>query len=224
MSRARGRILLFVTPVSAVAVVLLGVISGGVRPFESARVYSGPTQGITELALRVELGLRDRLVEVPVAGEAFSVVVVEGGQRVASARAQTDELGSAEIALRLPRPRDSALELWVEASGASRAPLARGLVLGNTKAFRAAAGRRGGFQRGGQSGDIELSVAPARGALVIAQGALADELVIRAQRSARALAGAQIKVELEGAEPAASELVTDSMGLARLTLRPREPQ
>ena len=75
MSRPRGRFLLFATPITAVGVVLLGVVVGGVRPFPSARVYSGPTQGITDLSLRVELGLRDRVVEVPIAGEAFDVVV-----------------------------------------------------------------------------------------------------------------------------------------------------
>src|SRR5262245_7554112 len=99
MSGLRGRFLLFGTPITAVLVVLLGVVSGGVRPFRSARVYSGPTQGITDLSLRVELGLRDRVVEVPVTGEPFNVTVMEGGQRVASARGRSDELGNAEVML-----------------------------------------------------------------------------------------------------------------------------
>jgi len=124
----------------------------------------------------------------------------------------------------LPRARDSALELWVEPIGPGAAPLARGLVLGSSSAFRSAATQRGGFQSGGQGGDIELSVAPARGVLVIAQGALSDELVVRARRDAQPLAAAHVKVTLEGAEPASTELVTDAAGLARLALRPREPQ
>jgi hypothetical protein len=216
--------LLFATPISAVAVVLLGVVSGGVRPIRSARVYSGPTQGITELSLRVELGLRDRVVEVPIINESFGVVVVEGGRRVASARGRTDELGSAEVRLRLPRPRDSALELWVEPVGPDLPPLARGLVLGTRAAFRAAATRRGGFQSGRRSGELELAVAPAHGALLIAQGALDDELLIQAQRAGAAVAEARIEAILEGAEPVASQLTTDASGLARLKLRPSAPQ
>jgi hypothetical protein len=224
MSRPRGRFLLFATPISAVAVVLLGVVSGGVRPIRSARVYSGPTQGITELRLRVELGLRDRIVEVPIAGEPLGVVVIEGGQHVASARGRTDELGSAEIELRLPRPRDGALELSVEPVGPGSAPLARGLVLGSTAAFRAAATRRGGFQSARASGDFELSVAPAHGALVIAQGALDDEIVLRAQRGGLPVVGAKIKLTLEGAEPTESHATTDAMGLSRVKVRPGAPQ
>jgi hypothetical protein len=221
-SRSRGRFLLFVAPLSAVLVVLLGVVSGGERPFRSARVYSGPTQGQLELSLRVELGERNRVIEVPVVDTPFNVVVVEGGQRVASARGRTGALGSAEVLVRLPRPRDSALELWVEPLGQTGTTLARGLVLGSTAAFRAAAGRRGGFQRGRHGGDIELSLAPAHGVLVTAQGALDDELLLRAQRAGAALANARISVKLEGGEPAESQLRTDERGLARLRVRPSE--
>ena len=222
-SRSRGRFLLFVAPLSAVLVVLLGVVSGGERPVRSARVYSGPTQGQTELSLRVELGERNRVIEVPVADTAFVLAVVEGGKRVGSARGKTDALGSAEIIVHLPRPRDSALEMWVEAAGRERTSLARGLVLGSTQAFRAAATRRGGFQSGRNGGDIELGVAPAHGVLVTAQGALDDELVIRAQRAGAPLAHARVTVKLEGGEPAESHLLTDVNGLARLKVRPSEP-
>lgn len=221
-SRSRGRFLLFVAPLSAVVVVLLGVVSGGERPFRSARVYSGPTQGQTELSLRVELGERNRVIEVPVADAPFNVVVVEGGQRVASARGRTGALGSAEVLVRLPRPRDSALELWVEPLGQVGSPLARGLVLGGTSAFRAAAVRRGGFQSGRRSGELELTVAPAHGVLVTAQGALDDELVLRAQRAGSPVANARIDVKLEGGEPAESHVRSDQQGLARLRVRPSE--
>jgi hypothetical protein len=223
MSRARGRFLLFLMPLSAVAVVLVGVVSGGVRPFRSARVYSGPTQGITDLSLRVELGERDKVVEVPVPDTSFGVVLVEGGQRVATATARTDVLGSAEVHVVLPRARDSALELWVESRGQMATPLARGLVLGKADAFRRAATRRGGFQNGRHAGDIELAVAPAHGVLVTAQGALEDELVLRAMRAGGAVTNARISVKLEGAEPAEAQVSTDAQGLARLKLRPSEP-
>lgn len=227
MSRARGRFLLFVTPVSAVAVVLLGVISGGVRPFRSARVYSGPTQGITDLRLRVELGDRDRIVEVPAKGVSFTVAAWAFGQRVASARGRSDELGSAEVWLSLPRPIDSAFELVVEPVGHDPAPLARGLVLGQTSAFRAAATRRGGFQQstpGVGSGQLTLAVAPRRGVLVTAQGALDDELSIWVRDNDTDAVGARITAKLEGASPSQTELVTDDNGRARLRLRPTDAQ
>jgi hypothetical protein len=222
-SRSRGRFLLFVAPLSAVLVVLLGVVSGGVRPFRSARVYSGPTQGVTELSLRVEVGERDRLFEVPVPNEPFRVVVVEGGQLVASANGRTDALGIAELQVRLPRPRDSALELRVEPTGHVGPPLARGLVLGSLQAFRAAATRRGGFQSGRHLGDIELAVAPAHGVLVTAQGALDDELVVRALHAGAPVTNARIDMKLEGGEPAEAQLSTDARGLARSKVRPTEP-
>lgn len=213
--------MLFAVPLSAVLVVVLAVVAGGPRPFRSARVYGGPTQGVSELSLRVEVGERDRVAEVPVPDVELGVVVVEGGRRVAQARARTDELGIAEVLLRLPRPRDSAFELWIEPASPVEPALARGLVLGSVAGFRAAATRRGGFQTG-DAGDIALSVAPARGVLVTAQGSLDDELVILAQRAGGPVAGARVSARLEGAEPAESRLKTGQDGTARLRLRPSD--
>lgn len=204
--------------------VLLGVLSGGVRPFRSARVYSGPTQGVSRLSLRIEIGERSREVEVPVPGASFRVVAVDGGQEVASATGRTSELGVAEVTLVLPKPRDSSFELRVEPASHVDAPLARGLVLGRTQTFLALARRRGGFLAGRRSGEIELAVAPAHGVLVTAQGALRDELVIRAERGGSPAPGARIRAELEGAEPTAAELHADEHGLARLELRPSDAQ
>jgi hypothetical protein len=217
----RGRFLLFVAPLSAVVVVVLGVLAGGDRPFRSARVYSGPTEGAATLSLRVEVGERDRVAEAPVPGASFDVLVLEGGQRLAKARAKTDELGMAEVSLDLPRAVRSAFELWVEPASGVEPPLARGLVLGSAQAFRAAP-RRGGFQSGGSSGAIELAVAPAHGVLVTAQGALDDELVLRAQSAGRPVASATITVKLEGGEPSAASVQTDGSGLARLRVQPRD--
>lgn len=220
-SRSWGSFLLFVAPLSAVLMVVLGVVSGGERPVRSARVYGGPTQGVTELSLRVELGERDRVVEVPVPDAALRVVAIEGGQRVATSEARTDALGMAEVVLKLPRPRDSAFELWVEPASQVEPALAKGLVLGERAGFQAAAGRRGGFQSGRRSGELELAVAPAHGVLITTQGALSDELVIRAQHAASPVGGARLKLELDGAEPAQQELTTDPQGLVRCQLRPR---
>jgi hypothetical protein len=218
-----ARFLLLLAPLSAVLVVALAVISGGERPVRSARVYGGPTQGQTELSLRIELGERDRVAEAPLPRTGLRVVALQGGQRVASAQAQSDELGITEVVLRLPRATDSALELWVEPTSSVDAPaFAKGLVLGSLSAFRGASRRRGGFESGRSAGELELAVAPARGVLVTAQGALDDELVIRAQRAGAAVAEARLEVELEGAEPTRAQLQTDSQGLARLRLRPRD--
>lgn len=216
--------MLVFTPISAVLVVLLGVLHGGVRPFRCARVYSGPTEGVAELSLRVEIGERAREVETPVSGASFEVQVLDGGRRLARARGQSDALGIAELTLVLPRAREAAFELLVEPLGGVEPPLARGLVFGKKQAFLARATRRGGFQRGRHSGDIDLAVAPARGVLVTAQGALEDELVISAQRRGSPVSGARIRVKLEGAEPAEREVTTDERGLARLTLRPSDAQ
>jgi hypothetical protein len=224
VARSRGRILLFAVPLSAVLVVLLGVVSGGERAVQSARVYSGPTQGLRELSLRVELGERDRVIEVPIVDTTFRVTVVEGGQPVTSAQARTDGMGSSEVTVQLPRARDSALELWVEQTGNVAAPpLAHGLVLGSAEVFRARASRRGGFQSGRHLGELSLAVAPAHGALVIAQGALDDELVMRAVRGGGPAANAPISVKLEGGDPAEAQVRTDGQGLARLKVRPSEP-
>ncbi len=95
-------------------------------------------------------------------------------------------------------------------------------MLGSLSTFRAGATRRGGYQSGRSSGDIELAIAPARGVLVIAQGALDDELLLRAQRAGAAVESARLEVKLEGAEPPEAQLTTDREGLARLRLRPRD--
>lgn len=201
---------------------MLGVVSGGSRPFRSARVYSGPTEGVSELSLRVEVGERDHVAELPVGGSSFNVVAVQGGQRVATARGRTDQLGSAEVQLRLPKPSTSALELWVEPTDPQAAPLARGIVFERTEPFRAAARRRGGFQSGRNTGEIELAVAPAHGVLVTTRGSLEDEVVVRALRAGMPVVQARINARLEGGEPAVSRLLTDAQGLGRLKVRPVE--
>lgn len=155
-------------------------------------------------------------------GAPFTVTAVEGGNPVASARGRTDAGGSAEVSLLLPRPRSSALELRVEPVGHDSPPLARGLVVASGAAFRRGVTERGGFARARSSGPVELAVAPARGALVMAQGALDDELVIRARRADAPARGAQIDATLEGAEPPHARVIADAQGLARLRLRPRE--
>jgi hypothetical protein len=96
------------------------------------------------------------------------------------------------------------------------------LILGSTERFRAVT-RRGGFQGGRRAGEIELSVAPAHGVLITTQGALDDELVIRASRAGAPVAGARIHIELDGAEPERADRRTDELGVARLRLSPREP-
>lgn len=219
-SHSRGRLLLLLAPLSAVVVVVLGVVAGGERPMRSARVYGGPTQGVSSLGLRVELGERDRVAEVPLPLTGFEIVAVSGGQKVARARGKTDAQGMAEVSLELPKAFDSAFELWVEASANVEAPLARGLVLGSAVAFERAP-RRGGFQAARRTGDVELVVAPARGVLVTAQGALDDELVLRASRAGSPLS-ASIDVKLEGGEPSTARVKTDEHGLARVRVRPRD--
>jgi hypothetical protein len=205
-----------------VGVVLLGVVAGGSRPVESARVYSGPTDGVADLAVRVELGQRDKFMEAPLPDTGFTLEAIAGGQTVATARGRSDALGQAEVELRLLRPLSSAFELRVAPLGHGAPPLARGLVLGSKQVLARLATRRGGFQSGRHSGDIELAVAPARGALMPAQGALHDELVISARRAGSPVADAKLSIKLEGAEPAESKLVTDAAGLARLELQPSE--
>jgi hypothetical protein len=127
----------------------------------------------------------------------------------------------AEVRLQLPRPVASAFELWVEPVSSVQPPLARGLVLGSAEAFRSAP-RRGGFQTGRHGGELEVAVAPARGVLVTAQGALDDELVVRVTRGGRAVDAASIVARLEGGEPGEARATTDARGLARLRVQPRD--
>lgn len=222
MSRARGRWLLLVTPISAVLVVLLGVLAGGSRPVRSARVYSGPTQGITDLFLRVELGARDRIAEVPVTDTPFTVAALVGGKRVASARGRTDALGNSEVLLSLPQATDAAFELVVEPHEHDQPPLARGLVLGSSEKFRAAAKRRGGYKTGrlgAIGGRGQIGVAPTRGVLITGQGAMTDELRLYAFNGDERM-DASFTLKLEGAEPAEVKTRTSDPGGARARFRP----
>jgi hypothetical protein len=226
-SGSAARVLLFGIPLSAVLVVVLGLISGGDRPFKSARIYGGPTETTPALAWRVELSERLDVTELPLSGRDFALRVIEGERVLAQARAKTDALGMAEVLLELPELRDGALEVIVEPRPALTPPFARGLVLGSLERFQQRTRQRGGLRHGKRSGDIELAVAPARGVLITAQGALDDELVLKAEQGGQALAGVRITAEHEGTERdsnAAPALVTDSLGVARLRIRPREPR
>lgn len=222
------RRLLYVLPALAVAIVIWAVLTAGApRPRAGARVLGGPPHveaGLSVLVAVVESGGgRER----PSPGVPLRVRARSGGvERVWSGA--SDETGHAEVWLDVKRAAGGG-EPWLRVEHAgSGVLLAEGAAALDVDTWRASAQQRGGWIGGRAEGALEIAVAAADGVLAVP---FATTLALRvtarelAPGGSRAVPGARLQVEADGAEPldaAASPALTDALGHATLALRPVE--
>ncbi|HEY1534949.1 MAG TPA: hypothetical protein VGF76_13070 [Polyangiaceae bacterium] len=201
-------------PVVTVLVVAYALfVAGAPRKTLGERIYGGPTEGVTELSLRVESVARD--------GERESAgwdgpITVSGAANGVDFLTTSTALGAAgviDVPLRFEKPVAGPVRLY---SRASNGELARGEISLTVERWAQRARRRGGWIRGRDTNGngLVISIAPERGAFVVGAS---DPLLIRVERAGDPLANAQLTLKAEGArlesEPG---LHTDALGRARV--------
>lgn len=206
-------------PVLAVLVVAYSLlVAGAPRAVTAARVYGGPTEGVSRLALRVECVTRDGERESP----AFPGPITVHAQASTRIAVETTVVravdGVAEADLVWTAPLHGPVSLDVRA--ASGLALAHGDVSLTSDQWAARARHRGGWIRGRALGELILSIAPARGVFVVGS---ADSLLLRVERDGKAVPGAKLTVHGEGAAIGDElSLVTDANGRAHIDYSPTD--
>ncbi|HEY3256198.1 MAG TPA: hypothetical protein VGJ91_19705 [Polyangiaceae bacterium] len=207
-------------PVLTVLVVSYALLVAGVpRRLHGARVYGGPSEGVSTLSLRVESVERDGERESAFwNGPLTARGRAAGGPEVVVSVKQAVH-GVADFEMRFARVVHGPIEF--ELRDALNELLASGRFELDASRWAARARRRGGWIRGRADRALVLSVAAERGAFVVGS---ADPLLIRVERAGLPAALALLTVTAEGARlsGAPQPLATDERGRARVFFEPSE--
>lgn len=216
--QAGRKLLLYGLPVVTVGIVALALVTaGGPRPYRVARLWGGPTDGAA-LSLRVEVFemVGDRgggMQEKPVSGGVVRVHVVRPGFEGAHP-VTLDVEGGGEARFEVT-PGGGRTEVEIEQAGVT---LARGEIGLSAERWASAARRRGGFA-GASAGELDVRVAPGRGALAVP---FEEELVAEVRRGPAPAGGAVIELRANGARVTPARVTADADGRARFRLKPEE--
>jgi hypothetical protein len=208
---------LYVLPVATVLVVTLALVgAGAARPYRVARLWGGPTGG-TRQSVRAEVldVVEDRgaVLESPV-GEGTVTLGLHAPGFDALRSAPLDPEGGAELAFELP-PGARPLELSVSQAGKE---LARGKISLEREPWVKVARRRGGWVVT-ELGDLELRVAPMRGALAVP---FEESLLVEVSRDGAAATNLELRASATGARVTPASVMTDAHGRAMLKIAPEE--
>ena len=206
-------------PVLTVLVVCYALLVAGVpRKLRGARLYGGPSEGVSTLSLRVESVEREGERERAFWNGPLSVHAGPSGGPQVQVQVTQAANGVADFEVHWPRPAHGPIEL--ELRDATGAVLASGRFALDVTRWSARARRRGGWIRGRSEHALVLSVAPERGAFVVGS---VDPLAIRVERAGMPVAGATLTVSAEGARLVGGEPPrTNERGLSRVLLEATE--
>ena len=217
-----SRLVLTSLPVVTVAVIAFALfVVGAPRPYYGARVYGGPTEGVSALSLR--LAVVERFVEVEAPAELGPISVsVRAGNASSKREVTLDPGGMAAVTLELGREAGMA-EIEVSAPG----PAGRALVLAAGHAelsvgeWRARERLRGGWLKGSLKGNASIRVAPARGAFAVP---FVDPLWIDVYGAAGPVAGVTLGIEPDGFDlvGGSGTWTTDAAGRVTVQIAPRD--
>jgi hypothetical protein len=205
-------------PLVTVLVVLYSMLFAGVpRTITGVRIYGGPTEGVSRLALRVVCVTRDGESESAAWPGPLSVRATTSRETV-TARVEHAQNGVAEVALALAAANHGPLA--VEVRDAFGGVLASGRVELDSERWAAHARRRGGWTRGPAHDALIVSIAPERGAFVTGES---DPLLIRVERAGVAASGVKLTLHADGATVSGAEnLLSDAHGIARVNFEARD--
>jgi hypothetical protein len=206
-------------PVLTVLVVSYALLVAGVpRKLHGARVYGGPSEGVSALSLRVESIEREGERETPFWDGPLRVQARASSGPEVTASVKQAVHGVADFELNFAGPVHGPIEFDLR-DAASR-PLARGHFDVDVTRWAARARRRGGWIRGRADRGLVLSVAAERGAFVVGSSAA---LLIRLERADLPVAGASLTVSAEGARVSGAEqLRTNERGRSRVMFEASE--
>lgn len=213
------RWLLLSLPVVTIAVVALAVfVVGAPRSYRGVRLWGGPTVGQSAVSARLMAVERFYDMERSLGGLPIEVEARAAGRAIGQFRGTTDSAGFLEVQLPLAQAASADLELRVTSRGAR---LGAGSVALTRARWTSGVRRRGSWIMGAKSGALRIRVHPGRGVFAVP---FSDPVWIEVTTREGPAAGVQLRVRAEGTSEAAGgrDLTTDSQGLARLMLTPRE--
>ncbi|HEY0464002.1 MAG TPA: hypothetical protein VGC79_07330, partial [Polyangiaceae bacterium] len=186
------------------------LVAGVPRKLHGARVYGGPSEGVSTLSLRVESIERDGERETAFWPGPLSAHARAGGPEAVVAVKQAQH-GVADFEVGFGRPVYGPIEFSLDdGAGAS---LASGRFQLDRTRWAARARRRGGWIRGRADRALQVSVAAERGAFVIGSPAA---LLVRVEHAGLPVVGASLQLSAEGAALSVVEpLHSDQRGRAR---------
>lgn len=206
-------------PVLTVLVVCYAwLVAGAPRKLYGARLYGGPSEGVSRLSLRVESVERVGEREAPFwRGPLSARVRAASGPEIVVSVPRADD-GIADFTVDFARPLHGPVEL--ELRDATSALLANGRFQVDVTRWAARARRRGGWVRGRTEQAVTVAVAAERGAFVIGASA---PLIIRVERAGLPLAGVSLTLGADGGRLSnADRLRTDDRGRAHVSFEPTE--
>lgn len=200
-------------PVLAVVVVCYAWLVAGVpRKLHGARMYGGPSEGLSALSLRVESVERAGEYETPFWNGPLSVRARTSSGAEVSLTVPRAVRGVADFELQFASAVHGPIEL--ELRDASRAVLASGHFDLDVPHWAARARHRGGWIRGRADHPLVLAVAAERGAFVVGSPA---PLLLRVEQAGSPVPGAALRLSAEGARLSGTEqLQSDERGRARV--------
>ena len=217
-------LLYFLPAVAVTGVAFALLVVARPRAVTAARVYGGPTDGVSGLAWRLQVVEHKDGVERSVHGGNASVIARIGAlERTWSG--VLDAFGHAEVSVSPIVPTRDALLVRVMEPGEKR-PLAAGAVRLGREKWRTGAGRRGGWLPGQAAGTLAVRAAPLHGAFAVP---FADELRVEVRRQGQPAQGVSLEVEADGADlqtqalaGKVARLETAADGRATVLVAPRE--
>jgi hypothetical protein len=206
-------------PVVTVLVVAYSLlVAGAERKISGARVFGGPTNGVSALSLRIETVTRDGETESPAWPGPLSVRATARGAAPVSAQVAHAVSGVADVELELATVNHDPIALEVRDKDGGL--LAGGDLALEVLRWASRARRRGGWIRGRELGSLVLSIAPERGTFVVGS---TDPLWIRVEHAGNPVPGVKLGVTSDGARVSGVDgLSTDARGRARVSFEPSD--
>jgi hypothetical protein len=206
-------------PFLTVAVVCFAIFFvGDPRPYVGARVYGGPTEGATHLALRVQVLERMSDLERSNAVGPIGVELAIGDGRRAVKAAGTDEAGMASVNFDLePKPISGPVELTVSRPGRNGV-LAHGFAELAPAEWLRSLHQLGGWLPGKKKGALIIRVALGHGTCAVP---FSDPLVIDVRDAKGPVAGAKIALDADGLK-LTGDNATGENGRALLSVAPKD--
>jgi hypothetical protein len=216
--RRWARTVLYALPLFTILVVAFALfVVGTPRPVTAARIWSGPTEGVTRLALRVGVIERYHGIESPAALDSISLEARSSDGRTRRWSGPLDERGMANPVLELDAPLRGALSVRV--TGAGKALGEGELQLGAEEWRKTLRDLGGWVAHGSRSGTLLIQVAPARGALAVP---FEEPLIVEVRSPSGPVKNAKLTFDPDGLALAPKEAMTDAYGRALIRVTPRE--
>jgi hypothetical protein len=227
-----GRRLLLSLPAVAATIVAWALLGAGGERVRYVQVLGGPTREGARLSVllrAIELDGERRLPIPRLALRMVAAADAAGDSPNVNVSGTTDDTGHVEALLDFGRAPSTSPWLRVEAAD-SGATLAEGVLALEVEPWRVGARRDGGWLAGQTRGVLRVRVAAESGVLAVPfAGQLVLEVrapdagaVANAGDDGLPLAGAIVRMELDGAELLHVPAPTDAAGQTRVALRPLE--